>query len=223
MKRRWAGAHRSPLPGGERSPSRQNAGEAGEGAWRLSGEGDPPSPGASRRLGSDPGSSPGQALSPPGRGERRLFSALLLLLALLAAPAFAVPPDEVLADPALEARAGALAAELRCMVCQNQSIDDSDAPLAHDLRVLLRERIAAGDSDRQVIDFLVARYGEFILLKPRFAWHTALLWTVPPAALVIGGIVAVVVLRNRRGRAAEAAALSGEEEARLKELLSDKS
>jgi len=215
MKRR-AGARRSPLPGGERSPSRQNAGEAGEGAWRLSGEGDPPSPGASRRLGSD--------LSPPGRGRgRRLLAAFAFVLALLAAPAFAVTPDEVLADPALEARARALSAELRCMVCQNQSIDDSDAPLAHDLRVLLRERIAAGDSDRQVIDFLVARYGEFILLKPRFAWHTALLWAVPPAALVIGGVVALVVLRNRRGRAAEAAALSGEEEARLKDILSDKS
>jgi cytochrome c-type biogenesis protein CcmH len=129
----------------------------------------------------------------------------------------------VLADPALEARARALSAELRCMVCQNQSIDDSDAPLAKDLRVLLRERIAAGDSDQQVIDFLVARYGEFILLKPRFTWHTALLWGAPPAALVIGGIVAVVLLRSRRGRAAEAAALSPDEEARLTDILSDQS
>jgi cytochrome c-type biogenesis protein CcmH len=109
------------------------------------------------------------------------------------------------------------------MVCQNQSIDDSDAPLAKDLRVLLRERIAAGDSDQQVIDFLVARYGEFILLKPRFTWHTALLWGAPPAALVIGGIVAVVLLRSRRGRAAEAAALSPDEEARLTDILSDQS
>ena len=88
----------------------------------------------------------------------------------------AVQPDEMLTDPALEARARALSQELRCMVCQNQSIDDSDAPLARDLRVLVRERLTAGDSDQQVLDFLVARYGEFVLLKPRFRWHTALLW-----------------------------------------------
>ena len=89
---------------------------------------------------------------------------------------FAVQPDEILSDAALEARARALSKELRCMVCQNQSIDDSDAPLARDLRILVRERLQAGDSDQQVIDFLVARYGEFVLLRPRFSWHTALLW-----------------------------------------------
>ncbi len=101
--------------------------------------------------------------------------------------ALAVQPDEMLADPALEARARALSKELRCMVCQNQSIDDSDAPLARDLRLLVRERLQAGDSDQQVLDFLVARYGEFVLLKPRFAWHTALLWLVPAVVFVIGG------------------------------------
>ena len=98
----------------------------------------------------------------------------------------AVQPDEILADAALEGRARALSKELRCMVCQNQSIDDSDAPLARDLRVLVRERLQAGDSDRQVIDFLVARYGEFVLLKPRFSLHTALLWLGPLAVLLIG-------------------------------------
>src|SRR5213593_476995 len=128
---------------------------------------------------------------------------VLLVLAwsafmLLAAPAHAVQPDEILADQALEARARALCKELRCMVCQNQSIDDSDAPLARDLRVLVRERLQAGDSDRQVIDFLVARYGEFVLLKPRFSSHTALLWLGPIGILLIG--VFAVVLAARRYR-----------------------
>ncbi len=121
-------------------------------------------------------------------------------------PAFAVKPDEMLDDPALEARARALSEELRCLVCQNQSIDDSDAPLAHDLRVLLRERLTAGDTDEQVIDFLVARYGEFILLKPRFNGHTWLLWLVPPGVLLIGAAAAGIRLargaesRRRRRR-----------------------
>ena len=122
----------------------------------------------------------------------------LAILILLSVPATAVQPDEMLNDPALEARARALSQQLRCMVCQNQSIDDSDAPLAHDLRVLVRERLKSGDSDGQVIDFLVARYGEFVLLKPRFAWHNALLWVVPPAVLVIGGIMLVALARRRR-------------------------
>ena len=103
-------------------------------------------------------------------------------------PAHAVQPDEVMSDPAQEARARDLSRELRCMVCQNQSIDDSDAPLARDLRLLVRERIASGDSDAQVIDFLVARYGEFVLLKPRFNSHTLLLWLLPPLALAGGGL-----------------------------------
>src|SRR3954470_16615115 len=106
----------------------------------------------------------------------------------MAAPAFAVHPDEILKDPVLEARARTLSQELRCMVCQNQSIDDSDAPLARDLRVLVRERLTAGDSDGQVIDFLVARYGEFVLLKPRVSAHTLLLWLAPFAVLVIAAI-----------------------------------
>ena len=104
-----------------------------------------------------------------------------------AAPALAVQPDEILADPALEARARALSRELRCMVCQNQSIDDFDAPLARDLRLLVRERLKAGDSDAQVLDFLTARYGEFVLLKPRFGWDTALLWLAPAGVLLAGG------------------------------------
>src|SRR5512145_251009 len=114
---------------------------------------------------------------------------LLLAIAFLwlsALPALAVQPDEVLSDPALEGRARHLSKELRCMVCQNQSIDDSDAPLARDLRILVRDRLKAGDNDSQVIDFLVARYGEFVLLKPRFQWHTAVLWMAPPVLLVLG-------------------------------------
>ncbi len=106
-------------------------------------------------------------------------------------PAHAVQPDEIMPDAAKEARARELSRELRCMVCQNQSIDDSDAPLARDLRLLVRERIAGGDSDAEVIDFLVARYGEFVLLKPRFNPHTLLLWLLPPLLLAGGGIRAL--------------------------------
>ena len=107
--------------------------------------------------------------------------------------AYAVQPDEIMPDPAKESRARDLSRELRCMVCQNQSIDDSEAPLARDLRLLVRERIAAGDSDAQVLDFLVARYGEFVLLKPRLEAHTLLLWLLPPLALVGGGLALVDV------------------------------
>src|SRR5258707_3039269 len=114
----------------------------------------------------------------------RCLVAAVLSLAILS-PAVALGPDEVLSDPALEARARSLSKELRCMVCQNQSIDDSDAPLARDLRILVRERLQAGESDQQVINFLVARYGEFVLLRPRFSWHTALLWLAPAAGLLI--------------------------------------
>src|ERR1043165_3733402 len=122
-----------------------------------------------------------------------LLRGLALAVALASAtPAFAVTPDEILPDPQLEARARALSHELRCMVCQNQSIDESDAPLAHDLRVLVRERLKAGDSDSQVIDFLVARYGEFVLLKPRFEWHTAPLWLAPGVLLLIGRLAGVL-------------------------------
>jgi cytochrome c-type biogenesis protein CcmH len=153
---------------------------------------------------------------------RRL--AIILLALALSAPAFAVQPDEILKDPALEGRARALSQELRCMVCQNQSIDDSDAPLAKDLRVLVRERLRAGDSDGQVIDFLVARYGEFVLLKPRFSMHTLLLWLAPFAAVVLGGWTLVAFLR-RRANGAEAAKaqeqLSPAEQARVTELLKE--
>lgn len=152
---------------------------------------------------------------------RAIVIALGLALAAFASPAFAVLPHEVLDDPALEARARALSTELRCMVCQNQSIDDSDAPLAADLRVLLRERITAGDSDAEVIEFLVARYGEFILLKPRFAWHTMALWGAPLAVFAIAVLVAAHGYRRRRFSAATGPApLDAAEEEALKRLVS---
>jgi cytochrome c-type biogenesis protein CcmH len=136
--------------------------------------------------------------------------------------AYAVQPDEIMADPVKEARARALSQELRCMVCQNQSIDDSEAPLARDLRLLVRERIAAGDSDAKVLDFLVARYGEFVLLKPRLERQTLLLWLLPPLALAGGGIMLWLHSRRRASSAAEpAATLTPDEEARLAALMSD--
>ena len=139
-----------------------------------------------------------------------------------ALPAFAVQPDEVLSDPALEARARALSRELRCMVCQNQSIDDSDAPLARDLRILVRERLQAGDSDAKVLDFLTARYGQFVLLKPRFGFDTALLWLAPAGVLAIGIVALVVMLRRRRevaGRDVSDPALTAAEQVRVAELV----
>jgi len=152
-----------------------------------------------------------------------LLRVLTLGLALAAAaPALAVTPEEILPDPQLEARARVLSHELRCMVCQNQSIDDSDAPLAHDLRVLVRDRLKAGDTDSQVLDFLVARYGEFVLLKPRvFEWHTAPLWLAPIALLLIGGVTVLLAARRRRRGAIKAELpqpLSKSEQARLAEL-----
>ena len=146
---------------------------------------------------------------------RRLLLALSFLAAAL--PAFAVQPDEVLKDPALEARARALSIELRCLVCQSQSIDDSDAQIARDLRILVRERLQAGDSDEQVKTFLVDRYGEYVLLKPRFTWHTAFLWGAPPVLLVLGATLAFGLFRRRR--AAVPAGLTREEEARVEALL----
>ena len=143
---------------------------------------------------------------------------IALFLALSAGPALAVQPDEVLADPALEARARTISAELRCLVCQNQSIDDSNAPLARDLRVLVRERLSAGASDSEVLSFVVERYGEFVLLKPRFALHTLLLWLVPPLALIAGGLV---LWRKRALPAGAAAELSEAEKERLKKLVAD--
>jgi len=143
------------------------------------------------------------------------------VLALLAAlvfstSVFAVQPDEVLKDPALEKRAREISAGLRCLVCQNQSIDDSDAQLAKDLRLLVRERLVAGDSDEQVRDFLVQRYGEFVLLKPTFSAHNMLLWLTPVIVLVLGGIGAYTALR-RRPQAAET--LDEEERRALEALL----
>jgi cytochrome c-type biogenesis protein CcmH len=145
------------------------------------------------------------------------FAAALALLLALAGPAFAVDPSERLADPALEERARVVSEELRCLVCQNQSIDASDAQLARDLRVLVRERIAAGDSDDQVRDFLVARYGEFVLLKPRAHGVGLMLWVLPPALLLIAGLGLFFVVR-RRAAAPTATGLSAEEEAELKSL-----
>jgi len=147
---------------------------------------------------------------------RRLATILLVLS--LSAPALAVQPDEILKDPVLEARARALSQELRCMVCQNQSIDDSDAPLAKDLRILVRERLQAGDSNSQVIDFLVARYGEFVLLKPRMNAHTVLLWLAPFTVLIVAGI-AFFAAGRRRYAAAAPAHLTADEEARINALL----
>jgi cytochrome c-type biogenesis protein CcmH len=132
-----------------------------------------------------------------------------------------VQPDEIMSDPAKESRARELSRELRCMVCQNQSIDDSEAPLARDLRLLVRERIAAGDSDAQVIDFLVARYGEFVLLKPLLKSHTLLLWLLPPLALAGGGL-ALWIYNRRRMKSAEDESLfklSADEEDRLERLI----
>jgi cytochrome c-type biogenesis protein CcmH len=156
-----------------------------------------------------------------------LIALALLTATLLTAPrhALAVQPDEILSDPVLEGRARALSKELRCMVCQNQSIDDSDAPLARDLRLLVRDRLKQGDSDRQVIDFLVARYGEFVLLKPRVALHTALLWFGPPALLCGGGLALFFIARRRNRRSPdgpvkpEGGDLTAAEQARLAELL----
>jgi len=157
----------------------------------------------------------------------RVACSILTALTLLTAPhhALAVQPDEILPDPALEGRARSLSKELRCMVCQNQSIDDSDAPLARDLRLIVRERIKDGDSDRQVIDFLVARYGEFVLLKPRLALHTALLWFGPPALLCGGALTLLLIARRRTRRSPvdqvkpEGGDLTPAEQARLAQLL----
>ncbi|XUR37964.1 Cytochrome c-type biogenesis protein [Rhizobium leguminosarum bv. trifolii] len=150
----------------------------------------------------------------------RLLSRLLIVLFVLfaPAPAFAVNPDEVLADPALEARARTLSAELRCMVCQNQSIDDSNADLAKDLRLLVRERITDGDSDEAVLNYIVSRYGEFVLLKPRVSMKTVLLWGAPVLLVLAGGLSLLVFARKRAGKPT-GSKLTADEQARLSELL----
>ncbi|GEO84397.1 MULTISPECIES: cytochrome c-type biogenesis protein [Alphaproteobacteria] len=150
----------------------------------------------------------------------RLATTLLFaLLAVLPVPAFAVDPGERLADPKLEQRARDLSAQLRCMVCQNQSIDDSNAELARDLRLLVRERITAGDSDEDVINYVVSRYGEFVLLKPRLTGKTIILWGAP-GALMIGGLAIALFYARGRGRAVQKK-LTDEEEARLGKLLDE--
>jgi cytochrome c-type biogenesis protein CcmH len=149
---------------------------------------------------------------------RRLATVALLAALLAPAAALAVQPDEILKDPALEARARHLSSELRCMVCQNQSIDDSEAPLARDLRLLVRERLTMGDSDNQVLNFLVVRYGEFVLLKPPLQVQTLLLWAAPPLLLLCGAIALVVGARRRKTVSAEPPGLSGEEQRRMAAL-----
>jgi cytochrome c-type biogenesis protein CcmH len=155
--------------------------------------------------------------------KRILVGAFALAVMAGTSAAYAVQPDEIMSDPAKESRARDLSRELRCMVCQNQSIDDSEAPLARDLRLLVRERIAAGDTDAQVLDFLVARYGEFVLLKPRFEPETYLLWLLSPLALAGGGFALCVYNRRRSKSAAadepSAHKLTAEEEARLDQLV----
>ena len=170
----------------------------------------------------------------PGQGEgpyrtasggvtavKYLHALMLVVVLAWSFPVRAVQPAEMLSDPKLEARARAISQELRCLVCQNESIDESEAPLAHDLRVLVRQRVEAGDSDAQVMNFIVARYGEFVLLKPRLEWRTALLWGTPPGLLLIGIVMLLIAARRRQGMPAAAATanLTAAEEARIAALL----
>lgn len=154
---------------------------------------------------------------------KALIYLCLSLSVFVAGPAWGVNPDEVLEDPALESRARALSTGLRCMVCQNQSIDDSDAELARDLRLLVRERLQAGDSDDQVIDYIVARYGEYVLLKPRFDKKTLLLWGFP-LIMLVGGIGFIVFNRRKAHSSFEPPVpLSEAEKVHLEQLLQDQS
>ena len=146
----------------------------------------------------------------------------LIFCLLFAMPAAAYDTSGALPDPAQEARARELFRELRCMVCQNQSIDDSDAALAKDLRVLVRERLVAGDSDDEVIDFIVARYGEFILLKPRVGSNTIILWSLPAAILLIGGVLIVAGIMKKRKTAQQPALLTDAEREKVDQLLAGK-
>nr|WP_321463415.1 cytochrome c-type biogenesis protein [uncultured Cohaesibacter sp.] len=160
----------------------------------------------------------------------RLLAVFLLLLSaqFVMAPAYAVKPDEMLKDPKLESRARDISEGLRCLVCQNQSIDDSDAPLARDLRILVRERLSKGDSDKQVKDFLVDRYGEFVLLKPTFSTKNILLWAFGPLVLILGVMGIFLFYQRNRIIAQKAEAqgethLSADEKERLERILSDES
>jgi cytochrome c-type biogenesis protein CcmH len=145
-------------------------------------------------------------------------AAALLALSLSCGGAFALSPDEMLTNPALEKRARTISAEVRCMVCQNESIDDSNAELARDLRVLVRERLVAGDTDGQVLDFLVARYGEFVLLKPRLHAGTLLLWGFPLGALAAGAVALIIAVRRRRADSPVTPPLTAGEEKRIREI-----
>lgn len=146
----------------------------------------------------------------------------ILLACLLAAPVFAVQPDEILEDTVLEERARELSKGLRCLVCRNESIDESNADLARDLRLLVRERLVAGDNDEEVIDFVVDRYGEYVLLKPRFAGSTLLLWAAGPLMLLIGAGVGLTYIRSReRAAPIQEAGLNAEEKARLDKILDE--
>ena len=156
--------------------------------------------------------------------RHRVLTSLMLaglIAALWAGPAWAVQPDEMLSNPKLEARARVIGKELRCLVCQNESIDDSDADLAHDLRVLVRQRVTAGDSDEQVKQYIVARYGNYVLLKPPFDAETYLLW-FGPLVLLLGGAAAATLYYRRAARVAETAPLSAEESRRVAALIGDK-
>ncbi len=155
---------------------------------------------------------------------RRVFAAMFIASAGFTASASAVTPDEVLRDPMLEMRARAISQNLRCVVCQNQSIDDSDAPLAHDLRVLLRDRLASGDTDEQAVDFIVARYGNFVLLKPPMQLNTLALWAGPALFLLTAAIGFIRHLRKRpTGQAASTTSLTAVERQRVDELLNERS
>ena len=153
---------------------------------------------------------------------RHLLLAAAMLLAVALQAAWAVEPSERLADPALEARARAISQELRCLVCQNESIDESNAPLAHDLRLLVRKRLVAGDTDQQVLNYIVARYGVFVLLDPPFEPLTWLLWLGPPVLVVGSGVILLLRSRQRRGPALTPPELSAEESARAAALLGDR-
>jgi cytochrome c-type biogenesis protein CcmH len=153
---------------------------------------------------------------------RRLAAIALVLAAMASSTSLAVQPEEMLKDPKLEARARELSRELRCMVCQNQSIDESEAPLARDLRLLVRERLTKGDTDQQVLDFLVVRYGEFVLLKPPLESRTIILWALPPVALLAGAVGLFFAVRRRRTVQLEPATLSIEERRRLSTLVDER-
>lgn len=152
-----------------------------------------------------------------------IFAVILAAQAFMPLPAMAVRPDEVLSDPKLEERARTLSLKLRCLVCQNQSIDDSDAPLARDLRLIVRERLRKGDSDAQVLDFLVARYGDFVLLTPPLKSSTLILWLAPFSILLLAGALIGLRARRKTSASARAAPLSADEVAKLSAILDKKS